>query len=487
MAASFFRVVLIDARDIKEDGTKMPDLIEGLTESLAELIGQHHVPGAVLAVAQGDRCQIVHSGMANLNSGLPVTADTLFQIGSITKLYTATLALQMVDKGLLALDQPVVEILPDFQLGDKEASRQITLAHLLSHTSGMDGDLFIDAGRGDDRFARFVTGMKDAPSVLPFTPPAGAPFSYANAAFVVVARMIEQVSGMGWDKALRSFLIRGLGTKSFSTLPEQAMRYATAIGHLGTCAEDMVVTPVAFLSPANAAAGSYPMASASDVVAFVRMHLALGVGPDGTRLLSEARAREMQRVRVACPPDLRVEALGLGFMKWSWGTDGWANNPDVWGHDGATIGQASWLRVHEPSGTIFVLLTNGGDGKGMVRKLLENVFPPLCNVSPPPVLQANPDCTPDLAALCGTYGKSSETLEVREVEGALEVAHVPSPGFALLAPGAPLRLAPVRDDLFITQKPGQSEPVTYHFLKLEGDTRPSVLHTNVQAYSRQDG
>ena len=465
----------------------MPELIDGLAESLTELIGQHHVPGAVLAIAQGDQCQIVHSGVANLNSGLPVTADTLFQIGSLTKLYTATLALQMVDKELLALDQPVVEILPDFQLGDKAASRHITLAHLLSHTSGMDGDLFIDAGRGEDRFERFVAGMKEAPSVLAFIPPQGAAFSYANAAFVVVACMIEKVSGLGWDKALRSFLIRGLGTKSFSTLPEQAMRHATAIGHLGTSADNMSVTPVAFLSPANAPAGSYPMARAEDVVAFARMHLALGVGADGTRLLSEASAREMQKVRVACPKDLRVEALGLGFMKWSWGTAGWAQNPDIWGHDGATIGQASWLRVHEPSGTIFVLLTNGGDGKGMVRKLWEEVFPPLCGVSPPPLLQADPHCTPDLSALCGSYGKSSETITVREVDGALDVSHVPAPGFSLLAPGAPLRLAPVRKNLFITQKPGQSEPVTYHFLTLDGDTDPNVLHTNVQAYCRQDG
>jgi len=465
----------------------MPELIEGLAESLTELIGQHHVPGAVLAIAQGDQCQIVHGGVANLNSGLPVTADTLFQIGSITKLYTATLALQMVDKGLLRLDQPVVGILPEFRLEDKEASDQITLAHLLSHTSGMDGDLLIDAGRGDDRFARFVDGMAQAPSVLPFALPKGAPFSYANAAFAVVALMIEKVSELGWDKALRSLLIRPLRTKSFATLPEQAMRYATAIGHLGTSADTMVVSPVAFLSPANAAAGSYPMARAEDVVAFARMHLGLGVGEDGTRILSEASAREMQKVRVACPKDLRVEALGLGFMKWSWGTSGWAQNPDVWGHDGATIGQASWLRVHEPSGTIFVLLTNGGDGKGMVRKLLEKVFPPLCGVTPPPPLQRDDVCQPDLSALCGSYSKSSETLRVAEVEGALEVSHVPAPGFALLAPGAPLRLAPVRDDLFITQKPGLSEPVTYHFMKLEGDTRPSVLHTNVQAYRRQDG
>ena len=123
----------------------------------------------------------------------------------------------------------------------------------------------------------------------------------------------------------------------------------------------------------------------------------------------------------------------------------------------------------------------------MVRKLLGKVFMPLCGVTPPPALLPDLTCRPDLSALCGSYGKSSETLHVVEVDGALEVSHVPAPGFALLAPGAPLRLVPLRDDLFITQKPGLSEPVTYHFMKLEGDTRPSVLHTNVQAYRRQDG
>jgi len=72
----------------------------------------------------------------------------VFQIGSISKVYTATLVMQLVDEALVRLDAPVTEYLPELTLADPEAVRTITVRQLLCHTAGIDGDVFDDFGRG---------------------------------------------------------------------------------------------------------------------------------------------------------------------------------------------------------------------------------------------------------------------------------------------------------------------------------------------------
>ncbi|HBM88203.1 MAG TPA: serine hydrolase, partial [Rhodobiaceae bacterium] len=123
---------------------------------LPELIDRFHVPGASIAVWHNGALSEAAAGVVNLNTGVETTTDTLFQIGSITKLYTTVLVLQLVEEGLLTLDDPIRKWLPDFKVGDAETSAKVTLRHLLTHTSGIDGDYFVDAGRGEDRIEKFV-------------------------------------------------------------------------------------------------------------------------------------------------------------------------------------------------------------------------------------------------------------------------------------------------------------------------------------------
>src|SRR4051794_11547035 len=127
----------------------MPTVDQARLQSrLDALLAEHGVVGASVAVLSGDQITAAAAGTANLRSGLPVGTDTVFQIGSITKVYTATLVLQLVEEGLLDLDTPVVEYLPEFRVVDAAATRTVTTRQLLSHTSGIDGDVFDDFGRG---------------------------------------------------------------------------------------------------------------------------------------------------------------------------------------------------------------------------------------------------------------------------------------------------------------------------------------------------
>ncbi len=112
-------------------------------------------PGAQLGVLRfgpGSADELLEAayGVLHVGTGAPVTTDALFQIGSITKVWTATVAMMLVDEGLLELDTPVAEVLPELRLADPDVTKSVTLRHLLNHTSGIDGDVFTDTGRGDD-------------------------------------------------------------------------------------------------------------------------------------------------------------------------------------------------------------------------------------------------------------------------------------------------------------------------------------------------
>src|SRR4051812_44014459 len=134
---------------------------QSLQSRLDELAAERGLVGASVAVLVGDDLVAAATGVANLRTGAPVRPETIFQIGSITKTFTATLVLQLVDGGLVTLDEPVRTYLPDLRLADPGALDRITIRHLLSHTSGMDGDVFDDFGRGDDCLTKFVDAMAD--------------------------------------------------------------------------------------------------------------------------------------------------------------------------------------------------------------------------------------------------------------------------------------------------------------------------------------
>jgi CubicO group peptidase (beta-lactamase class C family) len=127
-----------------------------LQRELESLIAQHKVPGAVLGVLHEGEIHEVAAGVLNKNTGHPVTTDSVFQIGSITKVWTATVIMQLVDEGRIELDAPVRTYLPEFEVADADVTERVTVRHLLTHTSGIQGDHFEDTGRGDDCLERYT-------------------------------------------------------------------------------------------------------------------------------------------------------------------------------------------------------------------------------------------------------------------------------------------------------------------------------------------
>ena len=444
---------------------------------LETLTRQCGVPGASVAVWAGGELAEAATGVCNLETQVPVTPDALFQIGSITKLYTSALCLQLVEQGKLALDAPVRDTMPDFRVKDEEVAASVTLRDLLAHRSGIEGDYFRDAGRGEDRVEKFVGLM----AALDQVHEPGEMFSYCNTGFVAAGRMIEVADGRIWDKAVRARIAKPLGTPAFSTLPEQAMRYRTAVGHLGQPGK-LFVTPIVYLAQSNAPVGSTPMAMARDVVAFARMLMAGGTAPDGARLLAAESVAAMQTANTVCPRRMNIDAIGLATFMWDWDGDG---TYEVFGHDGSTIGQAAWLRYHPASGTAFCLLTNGGNGKAMADALIREVFSAAAGIAPPELPPTDPAFRADPARYEGRYANTMETIEVTVEEGRLVATSHPAPDYAVIA-GGPKRvpLEAVNAELFLGTAPGMTLPQTYHFLGTDTAARARWLHQGARAHKR---
>ncbi len=247
------------------------------------------------------------SGVLHRGTGVEATTDSVFQMGSIAKLYTATLIMRLAESGELDLDAPVVDVLPEFSVADPEVAGTITTRRLLSHTSGLTCDFTYDSGRGGDCLAKDVEAAKD----VALDCPPGTAISYSSVGYNVLGRIVEVVTGQVWDEALKDLLLAPLGVTHTMTLPEEALRFRAAMGHLGEAGQDPDPAPSWDLMPRSAGPYGRVIASAGDVVRLVRMHLNGGVAQDGTRVLSGETVALMQR-RVVDSPD-----------KWTVGADGW--------------------------------------------------------------------------------------------------------------------------------------------------------------------
>jgi CubicO group peptidase (beta-lactamase class C family)/poly(3-hydroxybutyrate) depolymerase len=432
---------------------------------LAELAAEHRVPGAVLGIAHGDETVAVAYGLTNVDTGVEVTPDTLFQVGSITKVWTATAVMRLVDQGLLDLDKPVVTYLPELALSDPDVTLRVTLRHLLNHTSGIDGDVFTDTGRGDDCLERFVAALAD----VPLNHPLAATWSYCNTGYSIAGRVIEKVTGQVWDAAMRDLLFAPLGLTRTVTLPEEALRHRTAAGHVHEGDEEPRLTPVWGLSRSAGPAGTL-CASAGDLLTFARLHLAGGVAADGTRLLSPEAVAAMQRREADLPdPYTLADSWGLGWFRPHW------DGTRLVGHDGNTIGQSAFLRVLPGHDLAVALLTNGGHTRDLYESVVREVVRELAGVEMArPLVPPDPPPPADVTPYQGTYRRAGVRIDVwRGADGPRLRLTIDAPVAGVEREPKELDLVPVRGNLFAVRLPGLRTwtPVTFYRL---ADGRPYV-------------
>jgi CubicO group peptidase (beta-lactamase class C family) len=452
-----------------------------IDESLPGLARQHGAPGVAVGVYAHGEVIDAATGLLSLATGVEATTDSVFQIGSTTKLWTASLVMQLVDEGLVRLDDPIRRHLPGFRIADESAAAVITVRQLLSHTAGFEGDIFTDTGKGDDCLERYVDTLVDTPQVFP----PGERFSYNNAGYCVLGRLVEVLRGKPYDDCLRERLFTPLGLTHAANGPYEAILFRAAVGHLRPTPDaDQVPAPVWALARSNAPAGSMLAMRPRDLLAFARMHMDGGRTADGTVVLSAEAIERMYTPAVELP---RLGLLG----------DAWGLGPELYhmpegllaGHDGNTIGQACFLRFSADAGVAVAIMANGGDTFALFREISGHVFSELAGIglAPLPAPPASPRRI-DASRYVGTYSTGVLDMTVSQDEdGRIWLDQVPK-GLMVELGGQPERIELVHyeDDSLIPVQADRGMYIPHAFVGDDGRGHAQYLHVG-RAIRRADG
>jgi len=170
-----------------------PESFTAADAAIQQAIADHEIPGAVLMV--GHAGQVVERkafGRRALEpQSEPMTTDTIFDLASLTKPFTATCVMRLVGRGQVRLNDPVARYLPEFA---RRGKQEITVRQLLTHFSGLPADLDLKA-----TWSGYAQALQLAYDAEPVIPP-GSGFLYSDVNYIVLGELVARVSGMPVDK-----------------------------------------------------------------------------------------------------------------------------------------------------------------------------------------------------------------------------------------------------------------------------------------------
>lgn len=319
-----------------------------------------HLPSALLAVANREEilcCEAIGGRQGETHP----RKDSIFLLASITKPIIATAVLRLVEQGLILLHEPVANHWPEFAANNKEA---VTLWHLLTHTSGLDESNLMHRDPSDRGPIADLEARRVAATFLGFSP--GTRYRYCNAAFRVMAVLIERLTGQGYVEYLDEQVLRPLGMIDTTFRPDnrQSERVMPVL--------DLPFDRDLFVSAAFPSAGYW--STAADLVAFGQAYLG-GGQRRGVRVLQPATVAMATRVHyegVQEDDPIRPSTVyrGLGFS--IVGPKRSELVPvGVYGHGGAT-GTRLWIDpLHD---LVLVFLTNRWNQDNRWRDRAINAF-----------------------------------------------------------------------------------------------------------------
>jgi CubicO group peptidase (beta-lactamase class C family) len=337
-----------------------------IADALVAAMRQYAVPGTALGILAGDREEHATFGVASLSSLRPVTADTLFQIGSLTKTFTATAIWRLIDEGALALDAPVRTYLPDLRLSDEATAATVTVRNLLNHTAGWYGDEGFDTGDDDGALARYVV---DRLPVLPQQFPCGQFFSYNNAAFQLLGRLIEVTTGTTYNAAMQQLLLGPLGLADSLIEHDAVLRRPYADGHIAlpVNGRDVLTVQTPLWVPRSVDPAGGIWSTTRDLLRYARFHLGAHATAGRATTVRPVSLRRMQE------PAAPIPGLPLQ-MGLDWFIQEVAGVRAIF-HGGDTNGQHTELVLVPERGFAVVLLTNGqGGGSPAAQAVLDEAL-----------------------------------------------------------------------------------------------------------------
>ena len=326
-----------------------------LAAKVAEVLNHWPVAGlAVGVVRDGSLAWFYGHGVADIGSGTPVDADTVFRIDSITKTMTAVAVMQLWEQGLVDLDAPASDYLRAYRLIPAKASfRPVTLRHLLTHTGGVravrkPSDLLRPALGWGVRAGSPVPSLAEYyRDGLRVDVEPGTKWAYCNHGFATAGQIVEDVSGLQLDRYLRERVFDPLGMESSDLVRSERVRARLATGYEMRCrglkaAVDREIVP--------AGCGAV-YSTTTDMARYVSALLGGGANQHGSVLKPGTLA---QLFEPHYQPDPRIPGMGLGFFR------GEADGYRTVGHDGIWNGFHSAMVLVPAEGIGVLAFANTG-------------------------------------------------------------------------------------------------------------------------------
>ena len=361
------------------------------------------VPGLVVGLSIDGEQHFLSFGETSVDAPRPVTADTLFQIGSISKTYTCLALLSYVENGRFELDRPVRDYLSQFRVADDQASNQVTIRHLLTHVAGWQGDYFVNTGRGDDALAQYVAHMVDLPQIAQV----GRFLSYNNAGFNLAGYLIEIASGKPYEAAVKEAVFDPLGLSSTFFFAEDVISRQFAVGHHPGNGGVEVARPWALARCGHPVGGI--ATTIRDLMRYSAYYLDEEQSDSGRRVVNTDTQKSMMSPQHWIWQN--KEAVGL-----SWFIDN-VNGTHLISHGGSTNGQVSGLFLVPSRQFGIGVCTNSSRGGALINLIRHWALREFAGVEKDTEIQQA--LTPDFGELIGRYLRPFAEIEIGESDGRL--------------------------------------------------------------------
>jgi len=446
------------------------EAVREIERLVATEMEQQGIVGLSIALVDGERIVWADGfGWADRDRRVPATAETVYRMGSVSKVFTGTAVMQLVDQGLIDIDAPIADVLPEFNLRERFAGDPpITARNLMTHHAGVPSDLLSGA---DTRHPEPLYSLTDRLAGTYEAQPTGAVFQYSNLGFAVLGRLVERVTGEAFADRMTACLLKPLGMDHSSFVLDDRVRPHLSRGYIG--GEEREQYPVR-----EQPAGSL-YSSARDVGRFLAMVLG-GGARDGRRIIGRDQLEAMlspQNAGVARDLDVRVGLTwqltnrlgpGLGSARIAW-------------HEGWLWHFSSFAAVLPDHGLGVVVAANSDSARKSVTRIGLDALGRLVQAKwgrrvSTYVPQAQPVTLPtaELSRYAGEYDTSAGLVAFEIEEGALQG------NFS----GGRVRLVPLADGTFAMRRllygflPYQSPDVDGYqldFVEVDGRTLIATL------------
>jgi CubicO group peptidase (beta-lactamase class C family) len=388
-----------------------------LTDTLEQAMLDRGIAGAAAGVYHNGTMTSAVFGFADLESQTLVTTDTRFGIGSVSKTYTSTAVMRLVELGELDLDGLVRTYIPGLRLLDEEVAANLTVRNLLTHTGGWYGDLFVQTGAEDDALVRFVDGfLPTFPQIFPL----GRYYSYNNAGYVLLGYLIEVVAGKPYRAAMQELVLDPLGLEFATFDPDMVEAGPHASGYVGGTTPDTLNLPL--FMPRNLDSTGGLWTTIDNQLRYAAFHLGDG-SLNGEPYISADLLALMKEPQMPFP-----ESPGISMgMNWAI-TE--ASGKKLALHSGQTFSQNATLILVPEEHFAVAVLANADSSAAVLTSIASSALASYLGITDPiggvgsdggHTLTAVEDAVEDLdaATFVGIYETPQQTVTIREAGNGL--------------------------------------------------------------------